>query len=113
VPESGSHVVEGRVKRGERRPGSHDEERRCHERLGQHDADPGVSQRAVENLAEVRVRTDQVDQQDAAHQRWQCQRKLHRDPDHRRTAPAPAGEQVAEWDAQNGDDHGRDAGRLH
>ena len=81
VPERGGHVECGRVDGPERRPGGHDEEGGCAERLCEDDAGQRVGQAAAEQLAEERVRAHQVDQQDPAHQGRQRQGQEHDEPD--------------------------------
>ena len=74
VTERGGHVECGRVDGPERRPGGHDEEGGCAERLREHDAGQRIGQVSAEQLAEERVGPYEVDQQDPAHQRRQSQR---------------------------------------
>ena len=69
TPEAGGEVEQRRVDRGEARASDDHEERRRDERLREHDASQRVGQRATEERAERRVGPDDVDQQDAAHQR--------------------------------------------
>ena len=81
VTERGGHVECGRVDGPERRPGGHDEEGGCAERLGEDDAGQRIGQAPAEQLAEERVGPHQVDQQDPAHQGRQRQGEEHDEPD--------------------------------
>ena len=68
VTEGGGHVECGRVDGPERRPGGHDEEGGCAERLREDDAGQRIGQVPAEQLAEERIGPHQVDQEDPAHQ---------------------------------------------
>jgi hypothetical protein len=89
VAEGGGDVAEGRVDGPERAARHHDKERRGDERLGDDDPVHRLRQLLTGQLAEERVRADDVDKQDAADQRRHGQRELD-DHAHHRGQPSSA-----------------------
>ncbi len=70
-------LLEGGVDRGEGRARGDDQEGRRDEDLSQDDPCPRVGQLAAEQFSGEREGTDDIQQQDAAHQRRQGERKRH------------------------------------
>ena len=99
VAEGGGDVAQGRVDGTEGAAGHHDQERRGDERLGDDDPVHRLGEPLPRQLAEERVRADDVDQQDAADERRHGQRELD-DHAHRRGQPPSAvGQDVGQRDA--------------
>ena len=96
VAEGGGQTVKGGIDGLECRSGRHDDERSRDEGLGDDDASQRIGEVPVEMPPEEAVGTDQVDEQDAAHDGRQGQRQLHRHQGNgAKPAPGP-GQHVSE-----------------
>ena len=106
----GGHAFQHRIDPGESRPRGDDQEWRGNEDLGDHDAGEGIRQCPVQQASDRACITDQEQQQDAAAERRQGERKLHDEAQHRHRAPRHARQQIAERNAAQRDEQGRYAG---
>jgi hypothetical protein len=112
VAEGGSDVTERRVDGTEGAAGHHDQERRGDERLGDDEPVHRLGELLSGQLAEERVRADDVDQQDAADERRHGQRELDEHEHRRGKPPSAVGQDISQRDAARHSDEQRDRGTL-
>ena len=100
VSERGGHLVKCWVDAGERGAGRDDEERCRHERLREDHPGERVGEPSVEQPAECRVRPEDVDQEDPAHQWRKRERELHGHADDAAETAAGTGQRVRQRDPE-------------